>query len=228
MADLNDIAKNVELSLPKQMRSEYSALITKRVAATVRSISAERYWSWRLQYKTFTSADSDGGIYEWPADCAMIAEEGTCLVDSNGLPLDRPVIYISEQEFNERYVDLDTMTGNPLYLIPIQMSDKTNIQSRIFPDLESGDSLKGWYARTVSSNDLRFMRELTVIYMTLAGLPIEAFGVGSFSQKNYEAMAYNELKKDIIADKRIVQDKLEFRQSADHRAHYSYIRRLQS
>lgn len=227
MADQVDVIKNVKLSLPEDTRNEFAAVIDARVPAVVRSIAQERYWTWRQKYKVYTKTDGSSGIYTGPDDCQMIADEGMCLVDTNNMPIDYPVIYLSEKEFNERFIDLQYNSGVPYYVVPLQISEKENVQFRIYPDLGTSHRLKVWYYRDVTSQDIRFMRDLVVIYKTLETLPIEAFGTGSYSQKNYSDLGIVELNKDILADKRMAQDRLEFQQPSKYKAHYSYLRRLQ-
>lgn len=222
MADEHDIIETTLLYLPVEERETYRSLVTSLLRRVVRTVSAYHTWDWRNTYKDLTH-DATNPVHTLPADCHSIDQDGAALLDSDGNPSGKPLVYMSERQYHELRGTTSSPSDERYYVSLKKLTAEGLTQVRFWPNITMTTRL--WYWRTITSADIANIEDEVILMAGIVHLlPSRIVPDAARFEKEF----YNRLALEKRNDRKARAEKISVRQHPLTSKHNRFMRQIQS
>ena len=176
MASFTSLITQINGKIPTKLRKEYDSIVREWVESSILKVSKLAKWDWRKQVYEFSITTSTH-TYDMPPDCDMISADNGVLLDANGNPTKNPLIFMSENKFNEKYIrgqgDTEIASTPQFFIALTGVSSVGSIKIRIYPISNATYTGRLYYYTEPSVNDAAYMLDDLILTDVYSKMPKE-------------------------------------------------------
>lgn len=222
MADEREIIETVLEYIPNEQRQQYRSLVTKLTQRVAKTVAEYHLWEFRNDYEDLTP-DSSSSVYTLTADCDSIDQDGVTLLDSSGNPSGKPLVYLSQRQYDELRGTTSAPSDERYYVGLKKLHNKRRIQVLFWPNITL--TARVWYWGKATSQDIVHIKnEIMLVSGVLHLMPERLYKNTGQREKEFYKFLGLERRRDTKAR----AEKLFIRQHPFTSEHNRLMREIQS